>query len=58
MAVAHCMDGVLALSVVLAEDFVSQTASFGKRAWIRRVAEVHHLIDGEQCLVATLLSIS
>lgn len=58
MAVTHGVSSVLALSVPLAEEVVSQTARFGEGARIRRVAQVHHLIDGEERLVASLLVLS
>lgn len=58
MAVAHCMDSVLALSVPLAEEVMSQSACFGERAGIKGITEVHHLIDCEECLVASLLFLS
>lgn len=55
---AHCMHSVLALSIPLAEEVVSQTVCFGERAGIRGVTEVHHLINSKECLVASLLSLS
>lgn len=58
MAVTHGMSSVLTVSVPLAEEGLSQTVSFGEGAGVRGVAEVHHLIDSEECLVASLLSLS
>ena len=56
MAVAHGMDGVLAVSVPLGEEALGQTAGFGEGVGLGRVTKVHHLVDGEQGLVAPLLS--
>lgn len=58
MAVTHCVDSVLAFSVALLKEAASQTVSFGERTGVKRVAEVHHLVDCEQGLVASLLSLS
>lgn len=58
MAVTHRMSSVLAFSVPLAEEVVSQTVCFGEGAGIRGVTEVHHLIDSEEGLVTSLLSLS
>lgn len=58
MAVTHRMSSVLALSVPLAEEAVSQTVCFGEGSGLRGVTQVHHLIDSEECLVASLLSLS
>lgn len=58
MAVTHGVHCVLALSVALAEEAASQTARFGEAAGIRGVTQVHHLVHGEECLVASLLSLS
>lgn len=58
MAVAHCMDSVLALSVPLGEEVMSQITCFGERVGIKGVTEVHHLIDCKECLVASLLPLS
>lgn len=52
------MSSVLAFSVPLAEEVVSQTVCFGEGAGIRGVTEVHHLIDSEESLVTSLLSLS
>ena len=52
------MNGVLAVSIPLAEEAVSQTTSFGEGAGVSGVTQVHHLIDGEERLVASLLSFS
>lgn len=52
------MSRVLAFSVPLAEEVVSQTSCFGERPGIRGITAVHHLIDGEESLVASLLSLS
>lgn len=51
----HCM---LAVSIALAEERVGVSASLGEGAGVRRVTEVHHLIDGEESLVASLLSLT
>ena len=56
MAVAHRMNGVLAMSVPLGEEALGQTAGFGEGVRLGRITEVHHLVDGEQGLVAPLLS--
>lgn len=58
MAVTHCMDSVLALSVPLAEEVLSQSVSFGERVGVKRVADIHHLVDCKECLVASLFSLS
>lgn len=55
MAVTHCMNCVLALSIPLAEEALSEAASFGEGGWIGGIAEVHHLIDDEERLIASLL---
>lgn len=52
------MNCVLAFSVPLAEEVLSQTACFGERAGIRGVAAVHHLIGNEKSLEASLVSLS
>lgn len=58
VAVAHGVDNVLAFSIALVEELLSQTVSFREWAGVKRVAEVHHLVDGEQGLVASLLPFS
>lgn len=58
VAVTHCMNSVLAFSVALVEELLSQTVSFREGAGIKRVTEVHHLVDGEQGLVASLFPLS
>lgn len=58
VTVTHRMGSVLALPVPLAEKDVGQTVSFAEGAGISGVAEVHHLVDGEERLVAPLLSLS
>lgn len=58
MAVAHGMSGVLTVSVSLAEERVGTGASLGEGGGVRRVTEVHHLIDSKQSLVASLLSLA
>lgn len=58
MAVTHCMDSVLALSVPLVEELLSQIVNFGERAGISGVTEVDHLIHSEERLVASLLSLA
>lgn len=52
------MSSVLAVPIPLAEEVMSQTACFGERVWIKGVTEVHHLVDGEERLVASLLPVS
>lgn len=58
MAVTHCMDSMLAFSIPLVEEGACQTMYFSKRTGVRGVTEVHHLIDGEERLVASLLFLS
>lgn len=58
VAVTHRMRCVLALPVALAEEAVSQTTCFGEASGIRGVTQVHHLVHSEECLVASLLSLS
>lgn len=58
MAVTHSMDGVLAFSIVLAEEGVSQTVCFGKRSGITGITEIHHLIDCKEGLVTPLLALA
>lgn len=58
MAVTHCVDGVLAFSVALVKEAASQTMSSGERTGVKRVAEVHHLVDCEEGLVASLVPLS
>lgn len=58
MAVAHSVSSMLTFTIPLAEEAVGQAAGLGEGAWVRRVTEVHHLIDSEESLVASLLSIS
>lgn len=58
MAVTHRMSNMLAVSVSLAEEGVSQAVSSREGAGVRRVAQVHHLIHSEERLEAPLLSLS
>lgn len=58
VAVTHCMDSMLAVSVPLAEEGFCQTTYFSERAGVKGVAEVHHLVDSEESLVASLLFLS
>lgn len=58
VAVAHSMDGVLAFSIVLAEEGLSQTVCFGKWSGIRGITKIHHLVDCKEGLVTSLLSLS
>lgn len=51
------MGSVLALSIPLVEEIVSQTVCFGERAGVRGVTEVDHLIYSEEGLVASLRSL-
>lgn len=58
MAVTHSMDGVLAFSIVLAEEGLSQTVCFGKGSGITGITEIHHLIDCKEGLVTSLLALA
>lgn len=58
MAVAHSMRCVLTVSIPLVEEQVGASASLGEGGGVRGVTEVHHLIDGEESLVASLLSLA
>lgn len=58
VAVTHCMSGMLAFSVALAEEVVSQAACFGEGAVVERIAEVHHLVGREEGLVTSLVSLT
>lgn len=58
VAVTHRMDGVLALSIVLAEEGLSQTVCFEKWSRIRGITKIHHLIDCKEGLVTSLLPLS
>lgn len=58
VAVTHSVDGVLAFSIVLAEEGLSQTVCFGKWSGIRGITEIHHLIDCKEGLVTSLLALA
>lgn len=58
VAVTHSMDGVLAFSVVLAEEGLSQTVCFEKWSGIRGITKIHHLVDCKEGLVTSLLFLS
>lgn len=58
MAVANSVHCMLTVSIPLAEECVGVSASLGEGAGVRRVTEVHHLVDGEESLVASLLSLT
>lgn len=58
VAVTHSMDGVLAFSIGLAEEGLSQSVRFGKWTGIRGITQIHHLIDGKEGLVTSLLALA
>lgn len=58
MAVAHSVRCMLTVSIPLAEEEVGASASFGEGGGFRGVTDVHHLVDGEESLVASLLSLA
>ena len=58
MAVTHGVNSVLAFSIPLAEEAVSQAVCSGEGAGISGITEVHHLIGSEESLVSSLLSLS
>lgn len=55
VAVSHCVDTVLAISIFLAKEFVSQHVCLGEGAGVTGVTEIDHLIHSEESLVASLL---
>lgn len=58
MAVSHGVRRMLTVSIPLAEERVGAGASLWEGGGFRGVTEVHHLIDGEESLVAALLSLA
>lgn len=58
MAVAHSVHCMLTVSIPLAEEEVGASASLGEGGGVSGVAEVHHLVGGEESLVASLLSLA
>lgn len=58
MAVAHSVSSMLTFAIPLAEEAVGQTVNLGEGGWVKQVTEVYHLIDSEESLVASLLSLS
>lgn len=52
------MRRMLTVSVPLAEERVGPGAGLWEGGGVRGVTEVHHLIDGEESLVASLLSLA
>lgn len=56
MAVAHSVHRMLTVSVPLAEERVGAGVSLWEGGGVRGVTEVHHLIDCEESLVASLVS--
>lgn len=58
VAVTHRMDGVLAFSITLAEEGLSQTVCFEKWSGIRGITKIHHLIDCKEGLETSLLPLS
>lgn len=58
VAVTHSMDGVLAFSIALAEEGLSQIVCFEKRSGIRGITNIHHLVDCKEGLVTSLLPLS
>lgn len=58
VAVAHGVDSVLTLSVLLAEEILGQAVGGGEGIGVGGVTKVHHLIDGKQRLVSTLFTLT
>lgn len=58
VAVAHSVRCVLTVSIPLAEEDVGASASLGEGGGVRGVTEVHHLVGGEESLVASLVPLA
>lgn len=58
MAVTHSVDGVLAFSIVLAEEGLSQAVRFWKCSGVRGITKIDHLVDCKEGLVTSLLPLS